>query len=510
MFPVRGGNRHFSAEEEGRAQIDVTIRRDRLDPPLLLSLEKSAAIDLAVFFPPDEDTLFSVWIAADPGWPIDSEWFLAHAQSGSYVSAKLDPESEEPDRPIGTTTFEPLDPGTYWVGAGRTSSRVDQLGSVTVAEGERVSLRLDVPPPPQESTVEVHVFDANGLPHDDPLLEVVAVSPEADGSRRRISIGSEERTIGDGARLLILDEIGEAFLTGARVGELLLLVDADGYVEQEYSIEGHRVDVFLPQTSSLEVRVQGIAEDEEVYLIVANPQGQIITETWFWDESAEVLEPLLQGELVLYLLDEESESLVADPVRYTLGSGAGRLALQISHRYELAVRVPQSFESTLPAGFDLKFLTLHAVEPRVTPTWVSPMGAYLEEATGMYRFDRVPAGEYFLQLYDGGMSFRAMRVEIDRDREVVYDPRPFRAFRVVGTPGADCPLRSGDRVIGVEGEKFRNSAMMNLFQVALWNSSLPLHLLIERDGAEVEVVLPPGEVREQLREEVRFRPDMTG
>ncbi|MCH7708151.1 MAG: hypothetical protein IH884_06660 [Myxococcales bacterium] len=81
-------------------------------------------------------------------------------------------------------------------------------------------------------------------------------------------------------------------------------------------------------------------------------------------------------------------------------------------------------------------------------------------------FERLPAGKYKLSMSDEMGLGGEMKVVVDGDLTVIFDPKELNALLVSITDDASylatVGLRDGDLIIGINGKEFKNMMQMQV------------------------------------------------
>lgn len=173
-----------------------------------------------------------------------------------------------------------------------------------------------------------------------------------------------------------------------------------------------------------------------------------------------------------------SDTRLLDVADVDVVAGANQVQLRIPPLYSLEVHWADGKEGTR--------LSLEAPEGgRV----VFSMPSASLDARGHATFENIPAGHYALV---AGFGRSAQRMQVTIPSEAIeFTPIEIQCLRVVITdPTGDYAkigLKSGDRIIGVDGEEFVDTPSMAIFEVLNTSKSARLNLLVDRAGSRVEL-----------------------
>jgi hypothetical protein len=176
---------------------------------------------------------------------------------------------------------------------------------------------------------------------------------------------------------------------------------------------------------------------------------------------------------------------VAAQARTVLSSGENRLSVALPPLHSLSVSASEGVQGKIRP---------YSVERRAFWNWNVAVNfpAVTPTATGLARFQRVPAGRYIVVL-PGSASKSDMIVDVPAAGTVEFKHTSLNALEIVVTDPegvlAAAGARTGDRIVAVNRETFENRARFRAL-VTENRESDSVALSLERSGLRTIVHIP--------------------
>ncbi len=189
-------------------------------------------------------------------------------------------------------------------------------------------------------------------------------------------------------------------------------------------------------------------------------------------------------ELVMYVQTERygQKPVARQPVM--LAAGMNSVSFPIPPLYTVTVIVPEGTASMR--------LQLQPLQRREAFRGGSPQAAKDGRAT----FPLLAPGEYKLRSWGGG-TMEEMRIDVQGDMEVRFEPKPVNALQV--TLGEEegylsrAGFHDGDLIVGIAGKDIENLAQL---QAAMLMNAERVSVTVRRGGGTVELTIEPRKMME--------------
>jgi hypothetical protein len=468
LYTVRASANDKELRSEAKV---LTLRAGEAPPALRLQLMGRTGLAGRVEGPPGEsDSQFYVWTLR---------------LDGALNPEKLrkDGDRKKADKD-GTFRMLDLRPGTYAVGAGRAKGAVDVTTTVVVDRGGLARVDLLVPSLDSSRVLIVRVLGPDG--------EVVTDAKAVGDYKTEEGKGKKARAVRkeDGSLWLVPEQGFLDVLSGATAGEAYVRVSSDQYGEQTIPLS--------PGSSlSLTVRFEGAA------VLVVEVSG--------YEGSA------LEGDLKLELvrLDSGGEAYgtrerqggkrKVDPSgKETIGPvQPGDYELQLLVKEDGKDRVASTNQLRLQPGENAFTLSVPQLSSLTVVTDdESSLGLIRLGGGGKTRrkekpedgkvvFDRLLPGEYQIVRWSKESGASSMNVSVNGATQVSFEGSVANSLLVhitdpagsLGTLG----LRSGDKVVGFDGEAFKSTSHMRGLLSGASDGSHTLTVM--RGGGRLELSL---------------------
>jgi membrane-associated protease RseP (regulator of RpoE activity) len=114
-------------------------------------------------------------------------------------------------------------------------------------------------------------------------------------------------------------------------------------------------------------------------------------------------------------------------------------------------------------------------------------------------FERLPAGEYRLSVYEPGGMPEMMTVRVPEESTVRFEPDPVNCLDVSVDDAsgelAAAGFLDGDRIIGMDGTEFENMMQMQTLLMAAMGKE-EVRFLVQRGGGTLEIGMSPKKMME--------------